>query len=203
MKVRNSTLGSINDNGEGRLQCRIVFANGHCYLLSPRSSAHCTCTGSTPQAQAARNCHAKEGGVGVSRHWGVEAAVCVVVAAHASADVWDATPELRAGVPRVRKDEDEPLDRALLGGSEAGGVPTAARLPPGAGASWVTGSPNCVSARPQPRQSQVGDAGARAEAAPGSEPGGLGCSASSTSKPSPCAAAQGGVAAAPSSPVAL
>ena len=36
----------------------------------------------------------------------------------------------------------------------------------------VTGSPNCVSARPQPRQSQVGGAGAWTEAAPGPEPGG-------------------------------
>ena len=38
----------------------------------------------------------------------------------------------RAGVPRVRKDEDAPCTRALLSSSEAGCVPAAARLPPGA-----------------------------------------------------------------------
>ena len=32
---------------------------------------------------------------------------------------------------RVRKNEDAPRDRALLGGSEAGDVPAAARLTPG------------------------------------------------------------------------
>ena len=56
-----------------------------------------TCTGSTPQAHAARTCHAKEGGVGISRHcYGVKAAFCVVVAVHASADGRDSMPVLRA-----------------------------------------------------------------------------------------------------------
>ena len=42
---------------------------------------------------------------------------------------------LRARVPRVGEDEDAPRDGALLGGvggAEAGDVPAAARLPPGA-----------------------------------------------------------------------
>jgi len=63
---------------------------------------------------------------------GVKAAVRVVVAAHASANGRDATPVLRAGVPRVGEDEDAPRDGALLGRAEAGDVPAAARLPPGA-----------------------------------------------------------------------
>ena len=91
-----------------------------CSTSSGRGAAlTSTCTGSTPQAHAARTCHAKEDGVGVSRHfYGVEAAFCVVVAAHdASVDGRDDTPVQRAGVPRVRKDEDVPRDRALLGGS--------------------------------------------------------------------------------------
>ena len=63
---------------------------------------------------------------------GVKAAVCVVVAAHAPANGRDATPVLRAGVPRVGEDEDAPRDGALLGCAEAGDVSAAARLPPGA-----------------------------------------------------------------------
>ena len=54
------------------------------------------------------------------------------VAAHASADGRDATPVLRARVPRVGEDEDASRDGALLGGAEAGDVPAAARLPPSA-----------------------------------------------------------------------
>ena len=42
-----------------------------------------------------------------------------------------------------------------------------------------TGSPNCVSTRPQPQQKQVQGAGVREEPASGSEPGGRGSSASS------------------------
>ena len=38
---------------------------------------------------------------------------------------------LRAGIPRVR-DDDEPREGALLGCAEADNVPSAARLPPGA-----------------------------------------------------------------------
>ena len=143
-----------------------------CCTSSVRGAAlTSTCTGSTPQAHAARTCHAKEDGVGVSRHfYGVEAAFCVVVAAHdASADGRDDTPVQRAGVPRVRKDEDVPRDSALIGGSMCQQQPACR---PARCSHWsVTGSPNCVSAWPQPRQSQVGDAGARAGAAPGSEPG--------------------------------
>ena len=39
---------------------------------------------------------------------------------------------LRARVPPVGEDEEAPCDGALLGGAEAGDVPAAARLPPGA-----------------------------------------------------------------------
>ena len=63
---------------------------------------------------------------------GVKAAVCIVVAAHAPANGRDATPVLWTGVPRVGEDEDAPRFGALLGGAEAGDVPAAARLPPGA-----------------------------------------------------------------------
>ena len=112
-----------------------MFADVHTATSSVRGAALAsTCTGSTPQAHAARTCHAKEGGVGVLRHcYGVEAACCVVVAAHASADGRDATSVLRARVPRVGEDEEAPCDGArVLDGSEAGGVPAAARQPPGA-----------------------------------------------------------------------
>ena len=55
----------------------------------------------------------------------------------------------------------------------------------------------------QPRQSKVGDAGAWAVAAPGSDPCGLGSSVSSPSALSPCTAAQGDTNTVPSSPAAL
>ena len=120
--------------------CRIVFADVHTATSSVRGAALAsTCTGSTPQAHAARTCHAKEGGVGVLRHcYGVEAACCVVVAAHASADGRDATSVLRARVPRVGEDEEAPCDGAprRFGGRRcASSSPPAARCGAGTGAS--------------------------------------------------------------------
>jgi len=125
------------------------------------------------------------------------------VAAHTPVNARDATPVLRAGVPRVGEDKDAPRDGALLGRTEEAMFQQQPACHPALCYHWsVMGSPNCVSARPEPRQSQVGGAGARAVPAPGSEPGGLGSSASSPSAPSPCAAAQGGVAAVLSLPAA-
>ena len=83
----------------------------------------------------------------------------------------------RAGVPRVRKDEDAPCTRALLSSSEAGCVPAAARLPPGAvlalalerhGVAELRVGTAAAAAEPGGRR------GARVVPAPGLEPGGLG-----------------------------
>ena len=85
--------------------------------------------------QPARTCHAAKEAVLVFHGIATasKAAFGVVVAAHSLADGRDATPVLRARrVPRVGEDEDAPRDGALLSGAEAGDVPAAARLPPGA-----------------------------------------------------------------------
>ena len=113
---------------------------------------------------------------------GVKAAVCVVVAAHAPADATGATLMPLAGIPRMGEDEDAPRDGALgtrreTARSSAVRRQTLCQQQPGTvlvlerqGVADL----HPMSARPHQLQSQVGDAGALAEAAPGSEQGGLG-----------------------------
>ena len=158
--------------------CRIVFAHGHTATSSVRGAALAsTCTGSTPQAQAARTCHVKEGGVAVSRHgYGVEDTFCVVVTS------WRAMPRPTGGTPRrcsgqAYREWGRMRTRRATSCSSAVRRQAMCQQQPACRPArcwhWgVTGSPNCVSARPQPRQSQVGGAGAWTEAAPGPEPGG-------------------------------
>ena len=97
-----------------------------------------------------------------------KAAFGVVVAAHSLADGRDATPVLRARrVPRVGEDEDAPRDGALLSGAEAGDVPAAARLPPGAvltlerhGVAELRVGTAAAAAEPDGRRGGAGGAGA-------------------------------------------